>query len=475
MGSPAWQAAVIGLAALLALSACALKKPPETDAVLTDALPETTEVPAGWTAPAGDTRAVDDGWLESFQDAELEALVREALDRQNPNMRLAATQVDRAAALARVARAGLMPTIGMGAEISDTTGPNALSGSSGGAGVGFSWELDVWGRVRAGARAADENLRATKADFEFARQSIAAQTARSWFLITELQLQLDLAEETVRLLADLTRLVQDKYEVGQVTLQDVSLVRADLFSAEDALRQGRGARIQAARSLEVLLGRYPAAEVEGREDLPPPPPPVPAGVPSDILERRPDLQAAERRVRSAFYASEEARLARLPSFNLTGAIGGGSAFDETIGNLGLGMVAPLFTGGALEGQLDAATADQEAAVASYGLTVLRAFEEVETALTNESLLEEREGYLARAAEDYRKAYDLARIQYDVGRVDLLTVLDFQLRWLGARMNLIHVRNLRLAARVDLHLALGGSFERRDVNEFGSLMIQGGER
>ncbi len=176
------------------------------------------------------------------------------------------------------------------------------------------------------------------------------------------------------------------------------------------------------------------------------------------IQRRPDLVAAERRVAAAFYLTEQARLAKLPSFNITAGVGGTSNFDDAIGNLSAGLFAPLFTGGALEAQVEAATADQEAVIASYGQSLLTAFEEVETALTNETLFAERETYLESSEDNNKKAYDLSRARYDVGQTDLLSVLQIQSQWVGARVGLVNIKSDRLVQRVDLHLALGGSFE-----------------
>lgn len=451
------------LFSVILITACATKldEPPGHEELLGESLPETTVIPAEWTAPEGDTGAVDDGWLADFNDPQLEMLVAEALDAQNPNMRLLSAQVDRAEAMARLGNAALQPTVMLGADLSETGGNKAVSGTSSSAGVTVSWEADVWGRVRAGASAADESFRASVADFEFARQSLAASVARTWYLATELRMQEHLAGEVVGISAELLRLVEAKHKVGQVTMQDVYLARADLNSAEDALRQAIGGQQQARRALEILLGRYPAAEIQTADELVPVPPPVPAGIPVDLLQRRPDLLASERRVAAAFYLSEEARLARLPSFTLTATLGGNNDLNDLIGNLGAGMVAPLFTGGALEAQLDAANADQKSAIAAYGLTLLTALEEVETDLSQEQLLLERERFLAASASNYESAWRLAEKRFDVGEIDLLSVLQMQASWVGARIALLHVRNQRLAQRIDLHLALGGSFEKSE--------------
>ncbi len=287
-----------------------------------------------------------------------------------------------------------------------------------------------------------------------------ATIAKTWFLATEARLQRALIEEAVETFREILEVVEIKQEVGQVTLKDVSLARADLASAEEALRQAQSAYEQVQRGLEVLLGRYPGADLEAADDLAAVPPPVPVGLPSDIVARRPDLQAAERRVAAAFLLQQQAELARLPSFNLNAAGGVDSGLDDAIGSLAAGVVAPIFTGGALKAQIETATADQQAAIAAYGQTLLVAFQEVETALSNEGSFEERQRFLERVVAENEKALEMARVQYEVGQIDLLSVLQLQLqaRVIGARTSLIRVRNERLAQRVDLHLALGGSFE-----------------
>lgn len=448
----------IAMCVFAAGCATKLQEAPESQEVLEDALPETTEIRLEWAAPADDTGQVDDDWLANFNDPQLDALIAEALNVQNPNLRILAAQLDRARAAAALAGSALKPTVVLGADLSGTGGSSAVEQQSAGAGVGLSWEADVWGRVQAGVNAADESLRASVADFEFARQSLVANVAVSWYLATELRLQTALAQEIVDLSSETVRLVETKQRVGQVTMQDVYLARADLAAAEDALQIAISGQQQIRRALEILLGRYPAGEVETATELVPVPPPISTGLPVDLLERRPDVIAADRRVASAFFLTEEARLAKLPSFSINASAAGSSDVSGLIGDLSLGLVAPLYTGGALEAQLDIANADQEAAIAAYGATVLQALEQVEAGLTNEALLERREMYLLRSVDNNKQAYDLAQKQYDVGQIDLLSVLQMQTRWIGARTGLLRVKNARLAERINLHLALGGSFE-----------------
>jgi len=187
-------------------------------------------------------------------------------------------------------------------------------------------------------------------------------------------------------------------------------------------------------------------------------------LPSELLERRPDLVAAERRVASAFYAVQSAKAARLPRFTLTG--GGGQSSSELIRLIGastgfwragIELFAPIFLGGALQAQVRFATAEQEAALALFGQAALRAFSEVESSLGNEPVLAEQQRHLEAVLTQDTEALRLGRLRYEGGASDLMHVLDIQKRVLDAQFALVTIRNDRLANRIALHLALGGGF------------------
>jgi outer membrane protein TolC len=263
---------------------------------------------------------------------------------------------------------------------------------------------------------------------------------------------------------DLLRLVRTKNAVGAVGAQDVALAGADLDRARERERAFAASLQQLTRSLEVLLGRYPAAELALAPSLPPVPAPVPDGLPSELLERRPDLVAAERRVAATFHAVQAAKAARLPRFTLTAS--GGRSSDDLLQLIGVGanfwkagleVFAPLFLGGALQAQVRAATADQEASLALFGQAALRAFGEVESALGSETLLADQQRYLESVLAQDTEAARLGRTRYDIGATDLLHVLEMQARVLDSQFALVAVRNDRLANRIALHLALGGGF------------------
>jgi len=275
-----------------------------------------------------------------------------------------------------------------------------------------------------------------------------------------------MAQEGITVYQGIVDVVQVKESFGEVPEQNIFLARADLESAQAGLQQASSAHQEAVRALEVLMGHYPAAELRSAEVFPNVPPPVPAGLPSELLARRPDLIAAERRVAASFHLTQSAKAARLPSISLT--LSGGRTNNDLfrlIGtnpdfwNAGTNFLAPIYLGGTLQAQVRIQTAQQQAATLAFGQAALRALSEVETSLSNEGLLADREQYLQASVRDNSEAYRLGRIQFDVGATDLLSVLQLQGRLLSGRAVLIGVEQERLTNRINLHLALGGSFQQ----------------
>lgn len=444
----------------MAVSACALKAPPEAGKIRAEALPK-FEIPPQWVEKGGAAAPVANGWLAQFKDPQLDALVREAI-ASNPDLRVAAARVEQAAGYARLAGATLYPQVNLLAR-----GGGAMSGDSSGlegVGVFASWELDLWGRVRAGREAAELQYRSAELDAEYARQSIAALVAKSWFLATEARLQKTVAAEMARAAEALVGLAEDRLRIGKGDAYDLALARANVHTFRDSVQQLDLAYRQALRSLEALTGRYPAAAVEVPPQFAAVPAPVPAGMPSELLERRPDVVAAERRVAAAFYRTEEAKAARLPSISLTAAVTSISSDlfllkdrDNPIWSAGASLVAPLYLGGALQSQIEIRTAEQKVAIAEYGRVGARAFGEVENALSSGFTLEERAAILAQSVVENERALELANVRLRVGSGDLRAVQQQQLAAYGARTALLRVRTEQLVQRVNLHLALGGGW------------------
>jgi NodT family efflux transporter outer membrane factor (OMF) lipoprotein len=452
----------VALVTLLAaaISACALKRPPPADEIRPQALPN-LKVPEQWMEKGGAAGAVAGGWLAAFNDPRLEELVREAI-ANNPDLRVAATRVEQASSYVKLAGATLYPQVNLMAR-----GGGALSGDSSGLeGVGIfaNWELDLWGRVRAGREAAQLQYQSAALDTEYSRQSIAALVAKSWFLATEARLQKAAAEEMTRSAQRLAELARDRVRVGKGDEYDVALAQASAQTYRDVVQQVDLSYRQALRALEALIGRYPAAALEVPPQLAAKPGPVPVGMPSELLERRPDVVAAERRIALAFYRTEEAKAARLPRISLTAAVTSISSElfvlknrDDPLWSAGASLLAPLYLGGALQSQVEIRTAEQKQAVAEYGRVGARAFGEVESALSSAFTLEERAAILAQAVAQNERALELANVRYRVGSGDLRAVQQQQVAVYGSRTSLIRVQSEQLVQRVNLYLALGGGW------------------
>ena len=451
-------AAAAALAA--ALAGCALKSPPPVADLQKEALPHTA-VPSAFKAGGGAAAPLVAHWLASFNDPALSALVDEALNH-NADLQGAALRVERAGGYLKVAGASLLPQVGAYGTASAASS-NSTSGLDG-LWVNASLELDIWGRIRYGQAAAQADAEALAADYAYARQSLAAMVAKSWFLAIEAGLQRSIVQDMLRSSELLLKLAQDRLRVGNGTEQDVAVARANVGSYRDRLRQADLSREQALRALELLLGRYPSAELALAPSLAAMPTPVPVGLPSELLERRPDVVAAERRVAAAFNRVGEAQAARLPRISLTAGISTISSDvlvlqdrDNPAWGLGINLLAPIYQGGALRAQVEIRTTEQKQAVAAYASAGQRAFGEVENALAAEFALRDREAILTENVRDNERALDLTKTQFRVGSTDLRAVEQRQLTLYSARTALLNVQSERLAQRVNLHLALGGGF------------------
>ncbi len=452
-----------GIAACLLtlLAGCAVLPEPTGEEVREQALGQVA-IPPNWSAQASAAR-IDEDWLASFNDPILTQLVHEALER-NPDLLMAAARVEQANAQVDMAEANLKPAIGLLARggskpIADLV--PLLSGVM----LRLSWELDLWGRLRYARNAARAARDASGADYRYAQQSLAAGVARAWFVVNETRMQLTLAGDMADAGARLVELSGQRLRVGAGTQTDVMVAQANLASYEDATQQVELAHRQALRALELLLGRYPGATLAARGSLTPSPAPVPAGIPMDVLDRRPDMIAAQRRVAAAFDRVGEAKAAMLPTLSISAGYGKISNevvetrenLENDVSTISATATAPIYSGGALTGQVHLRTAEQKEAVADYARRALIALDEVEDALNAERILAERERILSAATQANRDITRMEESAYRIGRSDLRAVSQRQLAAWAAEIALLSVQRERLSRRVDLHLALGGSF------------------
>jgi len=448
------------LAAALALGGCALNLPPDAAELRGQAMP-TVKVPEAYATPGAPAGPVADNWLATFADSRLDSLVAEAI-AGNPDLRIAAARVERAAGYAKQAGATLYPQVNL---IGKDSFKNA-DDSSGLTGGGFyaTWEIDLWGRVRAQAAAGSAQFEAAEKDAGYARQSIAALVARSWFLAIEARRQRELAQGMLASSEKLAQLARERARIGLGDEYEVRLAQAGMQGYRDSVLQLQLAEQQAARAIETLVGRYPSAALDLVPQFPGFPGEVPVGLPSELLERRLDVAAAERRVASAFYLVGEAEAARLPRIALTASYSSVSSDlvvlkerENPAWALGGSLTAPIFLGGALKAQADIRTAEQKAAVADYGRVGAAAFAEVENALSAGFNLAERVRVLEASVAENDRALELAQARFRVGTVDQRAVQQQMLAASAARAALTRAQGERLVQRVNLHLALGGGF------------------
>ena len=452
--------------ASVSLSACVATSKKETADNTRSTIEQTLpEISDQWVveAPIAVQEVV---WMESFDDPVLTALVQEALSN-NLNLQASASGVERARAMATQAGAALKPNVNLsvGGARSGSLNTSANTSNSFNAGLQVGWEADIWGRIRSGAQAAAASAEAAEADFLFAQYSLAASTIRAYILAIDAKTQTQVATESLDILKETLRIVQLQLDNGIGLSQDLALTKSDLATAEAQFESAKGAERNAIRSLELLLGRYPGAELKVRNELPSVPPAPVAGVPSELLERRPDLIAAERRVAAAFDTVQQAKTARLPSLSLSGNLGGSSqSLSDLLDpanaawQLGSSLLAPIFDGGQRRAQVEIATADQEQALANYGQTALNTFAEVEQALDQGLVVAAQEELLNEAVQEAEKAYFIAKIRYEAGETSLTDLLSIQQRFITAKSSYVSVKRLLIENRVDLNLILGGDWE-----------------
>jgi NodT family efflux transporter outer membrane factor (OMF) lipoprotein len=452
---------IFSVIALLATSCATMSSRDAADR----AVEEAVETPATWAINTVENKDVPTQWLESFNDPILLKLIEEGL-ANNRDLQVAAGNMDKAWLLAKQSGSALKPTADLslsGAQSGSADG--GASNSSVAVGLQVSWEVDVWGRIRAGVRAAEASAQAAQADYIFALHSLSANIAKTYFKVIEAKLQADIARKNLEILKKTMRITQAKYDNGRASGQDVALNRANLAAAQEQLVTIEGSQRDAIRALEVLLGRYPNATTEIPNELPDLLPSPPAGIPSEILERRPDIVSAERQIAAAFDATDQAQAARLPRFSLTSSVNGASnslsdILDPTnlVWQLGANLMAPLLDGGRRKIDVEIATIEQEQAIANYVQKALVAFSEVENNLDQGRILADRKTALSEVRSQSAKAYYIAELRYREGESDLLDTLQIQQQVISAESSLLSIKRSQLEQRINLYLSLGGSWQ-----------------
>jgi len=483
---------VIGWIAMLLLVGCSVGpdyERPELQA----------EVPESWSRETEDeppavplTEAlptVDEGdhwrWWESFADTTLNGLVENALAYNN-DLAAAAGRVLEARALLGGAQSAQWPKIEVGgsaarSKVSEdlTGGLGSLYGNVYGAGATLSYEVDLWGRLSRGKEAALATLVSSEQDRRAVAQGLIAEVVRTWLQIRELQMQVALTERTVANFQSNLVTVHERYRRGLVSPLDVHLASQNLAAARSAGPLYRQNLAVARRRLEILAGRYPAGNIQASDLesgdgtlaaqlMPDPLPPVPAGLPGELLERRPDLMAAELSLHSSVARIGEAKAALYPRISITGEAGSktnelSNLFTNPteVWSLAGNLFMPLINRGATQAQIKAAEARAQQATAQYRTTVLQAFSEVENALDQDYHQRNQETYLTDSVEQAQRSVNLAEERYRRGLDNLIITLESQRRLYNAESQLLATQRARRTARVNLIQALGGPWEELD--------------
>lgn len=410
-------------------------------------------------------------WAGDFDDPRLNAIIDEALE-YNFDLQAAASRLEAALAGTVSNRADVWPSFNLSGSGSKAR-RNAASGiqqtptaETYGLSGRIGWEVDLWGKVRNGYRAELAEGEAAIADYRAARLSIAASVAKAWYAAVEANQQFELEERILEALTESSRIVEENFASGIAGALDVRLVRANLASSRSSLEQRRRSKDAAIRNLETLLGRYPERELDVVAEFPEISGEIPSGIPSELLLRRPDVIAAERRLAASEQRKFESSKARLPSVNLNLTRGTNASTVEDMFELvenriwsqSLSVAQTLFQGGRLKANFDRARALYEQNLASYSQTVLTAFREVENALSNQESYAQDFEALQEAARESVEAEELAWSEYASGLTGITTVLDSVRRSITAQRSFIQVANQRIQSRIDLYLALGGGFE-----------------
>ena len=444
---------------LMALSACSIRGGPDLDRAAVPTAPD------GWAsrpdlalanADSQQPDTVSNGWLKRFGDTDLESAVQEAF-ANNRNLQSVLAQLRASRAAMRVSRADLFPTINLSGTATDAENATTIYDGS----LEASWEADIWGRNLSLARAGNAEARAAAADFAAARQALAAAVAQAWYDRSAARISLDLATSDLERRKDTLRITNARFRAGLASRLDVRLAQVAVSNSEDRLETALRTARNAARALEVLIGRYPSGDAAGAGDLVMPQPLPNITAPVSVLAGRPDLIAAEARVDAAGLRAVDARHAMFPQltlrFDATTRSGNfGDLFDPGtyINAISAGLLQPLFRGGALLAEADRQGELAKSALFDYAQSTLTAFQEVEDRLDAEATLERQVASTATAAEEARAAVGLTRSRYINGRSTIFDLIDAQTTAIASETRAIETRRAQIENRINLHLALG---------------------
>jgi outer membrane protein, multidrug efflux system len=429
------------------------------------------------TVPNDQTSIGDLKWFEIFKDDELQKMVRTAMV-QNYDLRLAVARINAARANLGLARSDQFPQFAAGADL--TTSRASSNGPSGASGQGgrsrsfgsvflglLTFELDVWGRLRQRTKAARAELRASEEDRKAVQTIVVGDVAAGYFSLLELDSELDIAKQTLATRQESLRLITLRQQGGLATALDVRQAEELVYQASQTIPDTERQIAQTENQLSFLLGNNPGSITRGRPlDQQQRLPTVPAGLPSSLLERRPDIRAAEQNLVAQRALVSAAKRAFFPTISLTGLFGFQS---NQLSNLFTGpsrawsfvpqITQPIFTGGRLKSDVKFAKAQQEFAIVQYQQTIQNAFKEVSDALIQYQKIREIRTQQELLVGTLRDRSRLAHIRYEGGVDTLLNALDSDRELFDAELNLTQTKRNELLSLVQLYKALGGGWQQ----------------
>ena len=402
-------------------------------------------------------------WWEIFADGQLNALA-DKVSVSNQSLRLAEAQYRRAQALAQSARASLFPSLTAALGITRSGSATRGAATNYDVGASTSWDADVWGRVRRNVESSAATAAATAADLEAVRLLVQSELVINYLQLRVLDTQKKLLDETAEAYARSLQLTLNRYKAGLAGRVDVAQAEAQLKSTQAQAIDTGVQRAQLEHAIAVLLGAAPAEFALPAAPIKVAIPSIPAGLPSELLERRPDIAAAERRVAAANAQIGVAKAAFYPSLTLSGSAGfQSSSFarwlsaPSRVWSLGPDLALSLFDGGLRRALTEQALASYDASAASYRQTVLIAFQEVEDNLATLRILELEAKVQEEAVRAARQSVELTTNQYKAGLVSYLNVVTVQATLLSNERTALSLLGRRLTAAAQLVRALGGGW------------------
>jgi len=412
-------------------------------------------------------------WWEQFNDPALDSLIDTAL-RENKDVRIAAARVMEFAARVDIARSGFFPQIGYNGQASrNRASRESFGGVPAGSDRSYNdysatlsagWEIDLWGRIRRATEASRAELLAQQENRRSVILSLVSSVATTYVALRQLDRQLEISHETLASRAESLRLFQLKFKAGVISDLELAQVKVEYEQAAAAIPPIERRIALTENALSVLLGHNPGPIPRGKNIDELTQPPVPAGVPSSLLERRPDVRAAEQSLVAANARIGVARAQYFPTISLTGLFGYVSdELDNLLKNsanvwsLGGNALGPIFTGGAISGQVRASEAVQRQALVGYLQTVQGAFREVDDSLVSVQKSREQlaaEGRRVQALGDYAR---LAKVRYDEGYASYIEVLDAQRSLFDAELQYVSIQSDVYTSLVNTYKAMGGGW------------------